>query len=65
MDTCRVVLEVYEAFEPKLRTSIVGEWAILARLKTVMPVKVALQRIFTTEDVLSFEQGQRSVANIV
>jgi len=54
MDPRYVILKVHEAFERELRTSIVGEWVDLARLKTVMPVKVALQRMFTAEDVLSF-----------
>ncbi len=50
MNPRRVILEVHEAFERELRTVIVGEWAILARQKPVMPVKVALQRMFTAED---------------
>ncbi len=57
MDPRRVILEVHEAPERESRTFIVGEWAVLAWLKPVMPVKVALQRMFTAEDVLLFEQG--------
>jgi len=63
MDSRSVIFEVHKAFERELRTFIVGDWAILARLKPMMPVKVALQRMFTAENVLSFEQGQRGVAN--
>ncbi len=63
MDPRRVILEVHEALERESRTFIVGEWAVLARLKPVMPVKVALQRMFAAEDVLSLEQGQRGVAD--
>lgn len=55
MHPCSVTFKVYEASERELRIFIIGEWAILARLKPMMPVKVALQRMFTTEDVLSFE----------
>ncbi len=63
MDPRRVILEVHEAFERELRTFIIGKRAALARLKTVMPVKVTLQRMFAAEDVLPFEQGQRSIAD--
>ena len=63
MDPRRVNLEVHEAPERESRTFIVGEWAVLARLKPVMPVEVALQRMFAAEDVLSFEQRWRGVAD--
>lgn len=49
-----MIFEVYEVLERKLRTSLVGKWAILAGLKAVMPVRMALQRMFTAEDILSF-----------
>ena len=65
MHPCSVTFKVHKASERELRIFIIGEWAILARLKPMMPVKVALQRMFTTEDVLSFEQGQCGVANIM
>jgi len=65
MHPCSVTFKVHEASERELRIFIIGEWAILARLKPMMPVKVALQRMFATEDVLSFEQGQCGVANII
>ena len=58
-----VILKVHEAFECELRTCIIREWAVLARLKPMMAVKVALQRVFSTENVLSFEQGERGVAD--
>jgi len=58
-----VIFEMHKAFERELRTFIVGEWAVLARLKPIVPVRVTLPRIFTAEDVLSFEQGQRNVAD--
>ena len=57
MDPYCVILKVYKAFECELRTFIIREWAVLARLKSMMPVKVALQRVFTAEGVLSFELG--------
>jgi len=63
MDPRSVIFEVHKAFERELRTVIVGEWAVLARLKPMMPVKVALQRMFATEGVLAFEQGQCSVTD--
>jgi len=50
-----MTFKVYKAFKRELRTFIVRKRAVLARLKPVMPVKVTLQRIFATEDVLSFE----------
>jgi hypothetical protein len=59
----RVIFEVHEAFKRELRTIIVGEWAVLARLKPMVPVKVTLQGVFAAEDVLSFEQGQRDVVD--
>jgi len=58
-----VTFKVHEAFKRELRTFIVGEWTVLARLKTVVPVKVALQRMLTAENVLSFKQGQRGIAD--
>lgn len=58
-----MTFKVHEAFERELGTFIVGEWTVLARLKTVVPVKVALQRMLTAENVLSFGQGQRGVAD--
>ena len=63
MDLRCVKFEVNEAFECDLRTFIVGERAVLARLKPVTPVEVALQRMFTAEDVLSFARGQRVTAD--
>lgn len=60
-----VILKVHEAFECELRTFIVREWAVLARLKSMMPIKVALQRVLAIEDVLSFELEQRDVANAI
>lgn len=56
---------VYEVLERELRAFIVGEWAVLARLKPMMPIKVVLQRVLTAEDVLSFEQVQRGVADAI
>lgn len=58
-----MVLRVHEAFEGELRTFIIREWAVLARLKPMTPVKVALQRVLATEGVLSFEQGERGDAD--
>ena len=52
-----VIFEVHEASEHELRTFVVREWAFLARVKLVMPVKVALQRMLAAEDILSFRQG--------
>jgi len=49
VDPCSVTFKVHEAFERELRTFVVGEWTVLARLKTVVPVKVALQRMLTAE----------------
>ena len=46
MDPCGILFKVHEAFECELCTFIVRERAVLARLKPVMPVKVALQREF-------------------
>lgn len=43
MDPCIVILEVHKTFEGELRTFVIREWAVLARLKPMMPVKVALQ----------------------
>ena len=60
-----MILEVHKALERELRTVIVGEWAILARLKPMMTVKVTLQRMFAAEDVLSLEQGQHGVTDTV
>lgn len=65
MDPRCVILKVHEAFECELRTFIVREWAVLARLKSMMPIKVALQRVLAIEDVLSFELEQRDVANAI
>ena len=56
MDPSILTLKVHEAFEHELRTFINGERAVLVRLKPMMPVEVALQRVFAAEDVLSFEQ---------
>ena len=63
MDPRCVVFKVHEAFECEPRTFIIRELAVQARLKTMMPVKVALQRVFTAEGVLSFKRGQRGVAD--
>jgi len=63
MDPYCVVFKVHEAFERMLGTFIVGEWAVPTRLKPVVPVKVALQRMFAAEDVLSLELRQRSIAD--
>ena len=52
-----MIFEVHENVEHELGTFIIREWAVLARLKSMMPVKVALQRMFAAEDVLSFAQG--------
>lgn len=60
-----VTFKVHEAFERKLSTSDIGECAALARLKLMVPVEVALQRILTAEDVLLFTQRQRGVAKAV
>ena len=57
------MLKVHKVFKHELCTFITREWAFLARLKSVMPVEVALQRIFTAENVLSFMQGQPNVAD--
>ncbi len=57
MDPRCVTFKVHEAFERELPTSDIGEWAALARLKLMVPVEVALQRMLTAEDVLSFMQG--------
>lgn len=65
MDPRCVILKVHEAFECELRTFIVREWAVLARLKSMMPIKVALQRVLAIEGVLSFELEQRDVANAI
>ncbi len=54
MDPCSVTFEVHKTFERELRTFIVGERAVLARLKPMMPVKMALQRMLAPENVLSF-----------
>ena len=43
MDLHCVKFKVHEAFKCELRTFIIGEWAVLARLKLVMLVEVALQ----------------------
>ena len=43
MDPRCVILKVHEAVEYELRAFIIREWAVLARLKQMMPVKVALQ----------------------
>ena len=40
MDPCYITLKVHKPFERELRTFIVGEWAVLARLKPMMLVKV-------------------------
>ena len=45
---------MHEAFVSELRAVIAGEWAALARLKLMVPIKVALERMLTAEDVLSF-----------
>lgn len=63
MDPCSVILKVHKAFECELRTFIIREWAALARLKPMTPVKVALQGVLAAEGVLSFEQGQRGIAD--
>ena len=42
MDPRCVIFKVREAFEGEQRTIVMREWAILARLDLVMPVKVAL-----------------------
>lgn len=42
MDPRCVILKVHEAFEGEQGTIVMREWAILARLEPVMPVKVAL-----------------------
>lgn len=65
MDPRCVTFKVHEAFERKLSTSDIGECAALARLKLMVPVEVALQRILTAEDVLLFTQRQRGVAKAV
>ena len=65
MDPRCVTFKVHEAFERELPTSDIGEWAALARLKLMVPVEVALQRMLTAEDVLSFMQGQCGVAKAV
>ena len=49
-----VTFKVHEAVEGKLFTSDIGEWAALTRQKLTMPVEMALQRILTAEDMLSF-----------
>jgi hypothetical protein len=54
MNPRRVIFIVHEACECQLRAFIVREWAVLAWLKPMMPVKVALQRMLTAEDMLSF-----------
>ena len=61
MDLRCMAFKIHEAFKRELSTSVVGEWAALTGLKPMMPVIVALQRMFATEDVLLFEQGQRGV----
>ncbi len=43
MDPRCVILKVHETVEHELRAFIIREWAVLARLKQMMPVKVALQ----------------------
>ncbi len=60
-----MTFEMHEAVDRELSAFIVGEWAVLARLEAMMPVEVALQRMLTTEDMLSFAQRQRGVANTV
>lgn len=60
-----MIFKVHEAIERELPTSDVGEQAALAGLELMVPVEVALQRKLTAEDVLSFMQGQRSVAKAV
>lgn len=52
MNPCSVILNVHETFECELRTLMIRERAVLARLKQVMPVKVALQRVLAAEGVL-------------
>lgn len=65
MDTRCVTFKVNEAFERELPTSNIGEWAALARLKLMVSVEVAVQRMLTAEDVFSFMQGQCGVAKTV
>ena len=60
-----VTFEVHDAFERELPTSDIGEWPALARLNLMVPVEVALQRMLTAEDVLSFMQRQRGIAKAV
>ncbi len=43
MDPRCVTFKVHEAVERKLPTSDIGEWAVLAGLKLMVPVEVALQ----------------------
>lgn len=43
MNPCSMIFEVHKTVEHELGTFIIGKWAILARLKHVVPVKVALQ----------------------
>ena len=57
----RMILKVHETFECELCTFIVWERAVLARLKLVMPIKVALQRMLAAENVSSFGQRQRGI----
>ncbi len=45
MDRCCVVFEMHEAFGRVLGTGVIGKWAALARLKLMVPVEVALQRM--------------------
>jgi len=54
MDPRCVVFKVYKAFERKLPICDIREWAALARPKLIVPVEVALQRMLTAEDILSF-----------
>lgn len=57
-----MILKVYEAFESELRILVIRKRAVLSRLEPVMPVEVALQRMLTAEEVLSFTRGERCVA---
>jgi len=47
-------LRCVKAFKGKLPTFVIGEWAVLARLKVMVLIEVTLQRMVTAEDMLSF-----------